>query len=88
MVNAINKDLLVQFLMSTNHLSYAQGNDITTHFYRQLQPVFEVSSLFTRTKSKENMQAITICSGWYITFDQLNNFILALSLGNLAVPFW
>lgn len=49
------------------------GNDITTHFYKPQQPVFEVSSFFTRSKSKENIQAITSCSGWYISFDQLNS---------------
>ena len=49
------------------------GNDVTTDFYAANQVVFEVSSFFNRTISKENFQAIVDCEGWYITYDQLNN---------------
>ena len=49
------------------------GNDITTNFYFTSQVVFEVSSFFNRTISKENFQAIVDCEGWYITYEQLNN---------------
>lgn len=49
------------------------GNDITTNFYSVNQVVFEVSSFFNRTPSKENIQAIDDCTGWFITYDQLNN---------------
>ena len=48
------------------------GNDVTTHFYSSRQVVFEVSSFFNRTKSKENIQATDHCTGWYITYEQLN----------------
>ncbi|MEO6631596.1 MAG: Crp/Fnr family transcriptional regulator, partial [Mucilaginibacter sp.] len=37
------------------------------------QIVFEVSSFFNRTRSKENIQALTDCEGWFISFEQLNN---------------
>ena len=50
-----------------------EGNDVTTNFYSTGQVVFEVSSFFNRTISKENFQAIVDCEGWYITYDQLNN---------------
>lgn len=50
-----------------------EGNDITTNFYSGNQVVFEVSSFFHRTISKENFQATVDCSGWYITYEQLNN---------------
>jgi len=36
------------------------------------QMVFEVSSFFKRGKSKENIQALSECEGWFITFAQLN----------------
>ncbi len=49
------------------------GNDVTTAFYSSNQIVFEVSSYFNRTPSKENIQALTDCHGWFITFDELNN---------------
>ena len=50
-----------------------EGNDVTTNFYSTGQVVFEVSSFFNRTISKENFQAIVDCEGWYITYEQLNN---------------
>lgn len=55
-----------------------EGNDVTTHFYSSNQVVFEVSSFFNRTVSKENFQAIVDCSGWSITYEQLNNLFHSL----------
>ena len=49
-----------------------EGNEVTTQFYNNKQVVFEVSSFFNRTISKENIQALTDCEGWYITYEQLN----------------
>lgn len=49
------------------------GNDVTTNFYSSNQVVFEVSSFFNRTISRENFQAIVDCEGWFITYEQLNN---------------
>jgi CRP-like cAMP-binding protein len=54
------------------------GNDVTTNFYTSNQVVFEVSSFFNRTISKENFQAIVDCGGWYITYEQLNNLFHSL----------
>jgi CRP-like cAMP-binding protein len=54
------------------------GNEVTTHFYMPGQVVFEVTSFFNRVPSKENIQALTDCSGWFITYDQLNHFFHAL----------
>ncbi len=50
-----------------------EGNDVTTNFYSSCQVVFEVSSFFNRSLSKENFQAIVDCDGWFITYEQLNN---------------
>lgn len=55
-----------------------QGNDVTTNFYSSNQVVFEITSFFNRTISKENTQAIVDCSGWYITYEQLNNLFHSL----------
>jgi len=49
-----------------------EGNDVTTNFYSDNQVVFEVSSFFNRTISKENIQALTDSEGWYISYEQLN----------------
>lgn len=54
------------------------GNDVTTNFSAGNEIVFEVSSFFNRTTSRENIQAITDCSGWYITYDELNTLFHAL----------
>ncbi|MES2380642.1 MAG: Crp/Fnr family transcriptional regulator [Bacteroidota bacterium] len=49
-----------------------EGNEVTTAFYQNNQLVFEVNSFFTRTPSKECIQAITDCTVFYIDFNQLN----------------
>ena len=49
-----------------------EGNEVTTRFYSPSQMIFEVSSFFNRTRSKENIFALTDCEGWYITYEQLN----------------
>jgi CRP-like cAMP-binding protein len=55
-----------------------EGNEVTTNFYTPGQVVFEVSSFFNRTRSRENIQALTDCEGWYITYIQLNDLFHAL----------
>ena len=49
-----------------------EGNEVTTFFYAENRVVFEVSSFFTRTTSKESIQAISDCKGWMINYEQLN----------------
>ena len=55
-----------------------QGNEVTTNFYLPGEMIFEVSSFFNRTRSKENIQALTDCEGWVITFAQLNSLFHSL----------
>lgn len=54
------------------------GDEITTSFYSAGSVVFEVDSFFNRTPSKENIHALTDCSGWTVTYDQLNNLFHGL----------
>ena len=54
-----------------------QGNDVTTNFSTGNQVVFEISSFFNRTASKENIQALTEGHGWFITYRELNNLFHA-----------
>jgi CRP-like cAMP-binding protein len=49
------------------------GEEVTTAFYSDGHVVFEVDSFFNRTPSKENIQALTDCNGWGITYEQLNS---------------
>lgn len=55
-----------------------QGNEITTNFCAPGQVLFEISSFFNRTRSKENIQALTDCEGWFITYEQLNQLFHGL----------
>ena len=55
-----------------------EGYDITTNFYSANQVVFEVSSFFQRTPSRENIQCLTDCKCRYITYEQLNHLFHAL----------
>ncbi len=48
------------------------GEEVTTYFYSKNRVVFEASSFFNRTISRENIQAITDCRGYSISFDKLN----------------
>lgn len=49
------------------------GNEVTTAFHTTTYPVFEVASFFNRTPSRENIQALTDCDGWVITYEKLNS---------------
>ncbi len=54
------------------------GHDITTNFYSENQVVLEASSFFNRTRSKENIQALEDCAGWYINYERLNDLFHSL----------
>ena len=45
------------------------GNDITTKFFCATDIVIDWHSYFLKTKCRENIQAITPCVVWKITFD-------------------
>lgn len=53
------------------------GKDVTTSFYPPGTVVVEVSSFFNRVPSRENLQALADCKGWYITYEQLNHLFHA-----------
>jgi CRP-like cAMP-binding protein len=44
------------------------GEDITTNFFSENEILIEVSSLFQRIPTKENIQALTDCVCWKIEF--------------------
>jgi CRP-like cAMP-binding protein len=60
------------FLESGFVRSYAidlEGNDITTKFFSSKDIVIDWHSYFLKTKCRENIQAITPCVAWKITFE-------------------
>ncbi|MGZ3872051.1 MAG: Crp/Fnr family transcriptional regulator [Mucilaginibacter sp.] len=54
------------------------GNEVTTAFYGPGQMVFEVASFFNRSRSRENMQALTEVAGRSISYAELNELFHAL----------
>lgn len=49
-----------------------EGNEVTTYFHSENKVVFDVSSFFMRIPSTENIQALTVSSGYIISYDKLN----------------
>lgn len=48
------------------------GNEITTDIFTENNIVFEITSFFNRVKSETNIQAITACIGYRISYEELN----------------
>jgi CRP-like cAMP-binding protein len=47
------------------------GNDVTTAFYSANQSAHDPFSFFKQVPSKENIQALTDCKTWYITYEDM-----------------
>jgi CRP/FNR family transcriptional regulator, anaerobic regulatory protein len=47
-----------------------EGKEVTTGFFSPNEIVIEVASLFLRTPTKENIQALTDCTCWKIGLDK------------------
>lgn len=54
------------------------GQEVTTNFYAANQVVFEVNSFFNRIPAQENIQALTDCNVWALTFQELNQLFHGL----------
>lgn len=46
-----------------------EGNDISTKFFSSTDIVIDWHSYFLKTKCRENIQAVTSCIAWKITFE-------------------
>lgn len=70
------------FFLDSGHLrAFAEdvtGSEVTTAFYSPKEMIFEVASFFNRSRSKENILALTDCIGWSITYQQLNELFHAM----------
>lgn len=49
-----------------------EGEEVTTYFFTKNGHVSEITSLFSRTRSMENIQAITACQGFFLPIEKLN----------------
>lgn len=60
-----------------SYLIDLEGNDISTKFFSSTDIVIDWHSYFLKTKCRENIQAITSCVAWKITFE---NFMKLFSI--------
>jgi len=49
-----------------------KGNEVTTNFFARNRQVYDHASFFLQTASEENIQAITDCLGYSITYEKMN----------------
>jgi len=49
-----------------------KGNEVTTNFFPKNRQVFDHASFFLQTPSEENIQAVTDCLGYSITYEKMN----------------
>jgi CRP-like cAMP-binding protein len=73
-----NEYLFLEKGIMRSYLFDTEGTEVTTHFYSQGNVVFEAASFFQHLPSPENIQAVTDCTGWKITFNELNQLFHAL----------
>jgi CRP-like cAMP-binding protein len=55
-----------------------EGNDVTTAFCTRQMFASDILSFFKRTPSRENIQALTDCQTWYITYDDMQESFHAI----------
>ena len=49
-----------------------KGNEVTTNLFAGNRQVYDHASFFLQTPSEENIQAVTNCLGYSITFEKMN----------------
>lgn len=68
----LEQGIMRSFLFDT------EGTEVTTNFYTSGNVVFEAASFFQRVPSQENIMAMTDCTGWKLSFEELNALFHAL----------
>ncbi|MBO9730723.1 MAG: Crp/Fnr family transcriptional regulator [Chitinophaga sp.] len=53
-------------------INNTEGEEVTTYFFTKNGHVSEITSLFSRTRSMENIQSITACHGFFLSIEKLN----------------
>ena len=49
-----------------------EGNEVTTNLFAKNRQIYDHASFFLQTASEENIQAVTNCLGYSITFEKMN----------------
>jgi len=49
-----------------------KGDEVTMNFFAKGRQVFDHASFFLQTPTEENIQAVTYCIGYSITFEKMN----------------
>ena len=65
-----------------SYLIDLEGNDISTKFFSSTDIVIDWHSYFLKTKCRENIQAITNCVAWKITFEKSCLLIIKICFFN------
>ena len=73
-----NEYLIMESGLMRSFVHNFDGIDITTNFFSDCDVVIEVSSLFQRIPTAENIQALTDCVCWKIDFDNFQKLFHAL----------
>jgi CRP/FNR family transcriptional regulator, anaerobic regulatory protein len=69
-----NAYYIIESGLMRSYVNDYENNEITTNFFGDNEIAIEVLSLFQKTPSQENIQAITDCVCWQIDFDTFQDF--------------
>jgi CRP-like cAMP-binding protein len=75
--NTANFYFFIESGFARSYVIDLEGNDITTKFFSATDILIDWHSYFLKTKCRENVQAITACVAWKISFE---NFMKLFSI--------
>ncbi len=64
-----NEYFVLEKGLARSYVNDFNGNEVTTHFSTENEIIIDVSSLFQRIPSQENIICITDCECWKLDFD-------------------
>ncbi|MDP4247948.1 MAG: Crp/Fnr family transcriptional regulator [Bacteroidota bacterium] len=66
-----NESHIIEEGITRSYIYDHEGMDVTTTFCTKQMFTSDLLSFFKRTPAKENIQALTDCQTWYITYDDM-----------------
>ncbi|MCU7613966.1 Crp/Fnr family transcriptional regulator [Chryseobacterium sp. GMJ5] len=67
--NTANEYYILENGLSRSYVNDFNGNEVTTHFFARNEIIIDVSSLFQRIPTQENIVCITDCECWKFDFE-------------------
>ncbi|MDR6404174.1 MULTISPECIES: Crp/Fnr family transcriptional regulator [Chryseobacterium] len=64
-----NEYYILETGLARSFVNDFNGNDVTTHFFVENEVIIDVSSLFQRIPTQENIVCISDCECWRLDFD-------------------